>query len=206
MTQDIRICFVGDSLVNGAGDETALGWAGRLCAATNAGGTSVSYYNLGVRGNTSRDILLRWKNECALRLPDSCDGRIVISCGVNDTVIVKGSLRVPPEESCANIGEILRGAQCYKVLMVGPPPVEDNAQNERIRVLSKAFAYEAEALDVPYIDLYSSLACNEKYKRDVRTNHGCYPKGFHPTSSGYSMIAEIVSLSPNWWFYAPLTT
>ena len=29
MRQDIRICFVGDSFVNGTGDEAALGWAGR---------------------------------------------------------------------------------------------------------------------------------------------------------------------------------
>lgn len=36
MTQDIRICFIGDSLVNGTGDEAALGWAGRLCAMANA--------------------------------------------------------------------------------------------------------------------------------------------------------------------------
>ena len=36
MTQDIRICFIGDSLVNGTGDEAALGWAGRLCACAMA--------------------------------------------------------------------------------------------------------------------------------------------------------------------------
>lgn len=32
MTKDIRIFFVGDSFVNGTGDEEALGWAGRLGA------------------------------------------------------------------------------------------------------------------------------------------------------------------------------
>lgn len=203
MTQDIRICFVGDSLVNGAGDETALGWAGRLCAIANAGGTPVTYYNLGIRGNTSKDILLRWKHECALRLPDFCDGRIVISCGVNDTVIANGLLRVQPEESCANLREILRGANAYKILLVGPPPVEDNVQNERINTLSQAFAHEAMVFNVPYIELFSPLISDEKYKRDVSNNDGCYPKGFHPSSGGYSKIAEIVSLSPSWWFHAP---
>lgn len=59
MAHDIRICFVGDSFVNGIGDERALGWAGRLCAAANARGVPVTYYNLGVRRNTSKDILLR---------------------------------------------------------------------------------------------------------------------------------------------------
>lgn len=32
MKDDIRIGFIGDSLVNGTGDAMALGWAGRLCA------------------------------------------------------------------------------------------------------------------------------------------------------------------------------
>lgn len=202
MSQDIRICFIGDSLVNGAGDNTALGWAGRVCASANAGGAFVTYYNLGIRGNTSRDILLRWKNECALRLPNSCDGRVVISCGVNDTAIVNGSLRVSSEESCANIREILHGAKDYKAFVVGPPPVQDAAHNERIDALSKVLSREVEALNVPYLDLFSSLVSDEMYNRDVSSNDGCYPKGFHPTSSGYSRIAEIVCLSPSWWFHA----
>ena len=46
MTQGIRICFIGDSFVNGTGDETALGWAGGLCVAASASGKSTTYYNL----------------------------------------------------------------------------------------------------------------------------------------------------------------
>lgn len=203
MPQDTRICFIGDSLVNGAGDSTALGWAGRLCAAANANNEPVTYYNLGVRGNTSRDVMARWKNECALRLPDTCDGRVVLSCGVNDTVIVNGSLRVSHEESCANIREILLGAQTYKTLMVGPPPVEYSEQNERIKALSHAYAHEASLLNVPYIDLFSSLVANKEYMHDVSNNENCYPKGFHPTSLGYSLITNLVSLSPSWWFHTP---
>jgi len=30
--KDIRICFIADSFVDGTGDETYPGWAGRLCA------------------------------------------------------------------------------------------------------------------------------------------------------------------------------
>ena len=137
MAQDIRICFIGDSLVNGTGDEAALGWAGRLCAIANASDIPVTYYNLGIRRNTSKDILLRWESECTLRLPDFCDGRIVLSCGVNDTAIENGRVRVDFAESCANVRAILCGAKQYTVLMVGPPPVLDDEQNERIESLSR---------------------------------------------------------------------
>ncbi len=198
MTTDIRICFVGDSFVNGTGDETALGWAGRLCASAHACNFPVTYYNLGIRRNTSKDILGRWETECSLRLPETCDGRVVFSCGVNDTVIENGAVRVPPEESCANVREILRSVTKYKVLMIGPPPVGDDSQNERIMALSQLYAAEAKILGVQYIDLFLPLASDVAYKREVLGNDGS-----HPRSSGYTKMANIISSSSSWWFYAP---
>lgn len=198
MTKDIRICFLGDSFVNGTGDETALGWAGRLCADAHSRGIPVTYYNLGIRRNTSRDILHCWETECSLRLPDGCDGRIVLSCGVNDTVIENGSVRVRPEESCANVSEILGGAKKYKILMVGPPPVDEDEQNGRIKALSQSYAQEANNLGVTYIDLFSALASDTAYRREVSSNDGS-----HPRSGGYTKMAQIVSASPGWWLHAP---
>lgn len=196
MSQDIRICFVGDSFVNGTGDETALGWAGRLCAAAYAHGVPVTYYNLGIRRDTSKDVLRRWETECALRLPDSCDGHVVLSCGVNDTVIENGASRVSPEDSRANLQAILRAATKYKTLVVGPPPVSEDEQNERIGALSRALAEEASALDAPYIDLFSSLVGDAAYRREILANDGA-----HPRSSGYKKIANIILSSTRWWFH-----
>ena len=59
----MRICFIGDSFVNGTGDDACLGWAGRLCRDARAAGREVTYYNLGVRRNTSADIARRWRAE-----------------------------------------------------------------------------------------------------------------------------------------------
>ena len=73
MQKDIRICFIGDSLVNGTGDRQALGWSGRVCAAANRAGFIVTHYNLGIRGNTTQDILSRWKTEFELRKVNSVD-------------------------------------------------------------------------------------------------------------------------------------
>ena len=70
MDQDIRIRFVSDSFVNATGDEAALGWAGRLCATAQATGLSITYYNLEVRRNTSRDIRQHCEEECTQRLPE----------------------------------------------------------------------------------------------------------------------------------------
>lgn len=169
-----------------------------MCALARAGGFSVTCYNLGIRRDTSKDILRRWKTECSLRLPDACDDRVVLSCGVNDTTIETGSVRVPPEESRANVREILRGAGKYRVLMVGPPPVADDEQNKRIMFLSRSFVQEAGALCVPYVDLFSPLAADAAYQDEVRNNDGS-----HPRSGGYAKMARIVSSSSSWWFPAP---
>ncbi|HMQ55575.1 MAG TPA: hypothetical protein PKE64_15620 [Anaerolineae bacterium] len=52
----------------------------------------------------------RWEAECASRLPALCDGRVGLSCGVNDTVIENGAVRVRPEESCLNVWGALHRA------------------------------------------------------------------------------------------------
>lgn len=198
MAEDIRICFVGDSFVNGTGDETALGWAGRLCAAAHARGVPLTWYNLGIRRDTSRDVLMRWRGECTARLPAACDGRIVLSCGVNDAMIENGAVRVSPDESRANVRRMLGDAGKYRLLVVGPPPVADDEHNQRIMRLSEAFSREAAALGVPYVDVYSVLASDADYRHEIARNDGA-----HPRSRGYAKLAEIVGSSPSWWFRDP---
>lgn len=193
---DIRICFIGDSFVNGTGDETYLGWAGRLCTAANTGEISLTWYNLGVRRNTSTDILQRWEHECDVRLPDSCDGRVVLSCGVNDMVIEDAQHRVLAQESCSNIRQILLQANSkYKTLMVGPAPVGDDDLNRSLKNISAAYALEAKAIGIPYIEVFSQLADNQRYLLESRNNDG-----YHPMSYGYAAIANIIRRSDQWWF------
>jgi lysophospholipase L1-like esterase len=69
----LRICFIGDSFVNGTGDPTCLGWTGRICAAASDRGHDLTYYNLGIRRQTSADIQARWQQEVSLRLPPATD-------------------------------------------------------------------------------------------------------------------------------------
>lgn len=190
---DVRICFIGDSFVNGTGDETTLGWAGRLCAAA-VGGVSVTCYNLGVRRDTSADILRRWEAECPHRLPACCDGRVVVSCGVNDTAMEDGRTRVDFDDSCANIRAILDDG-VYPSILVGPPPVADDAHNARIRRLSDAFSDIAASLGVGYVALFGRLLDDTVYMSECAAYDGA-----HPRSAGYERIAALIRSDPDWWF------
>jgi acyl-CoA thioesterase-1 len=208
MTQDIRICFIGDSFVNGTGDDTALGWVGRVCAAARARGVGLTAYNLGIRRDTSLDVLARCEQEWGRRLPVRIDGRIVLSFGVNDTVIEDAGAgpgggsrqRVTAAESSDAFRRIVEAAvamvgSARRVLFVGPPPVADDDHNARIERLAAAFFVEAAKRDVLHIDLFTPLVSDVSYRREIANGDGA-----HPTAAGYARIAKHVLASPAWWF------
>ncbi|MGV9674284.1 GDSL-type esterase/lipase family protein [Nocardia sp. NPDC003482] len=189
MTRDVRICFVGDSLVAGHGDRQCLGWAGRLAARAIGAGRPVVHYNLGVNGQTSLDIAARWERECAPRLPDGSDGRIVFSFGVNDTLADDGRVRVAAERSVAALTDVLRGAagRGWSAMVVAPPPVDDDEQNARIEKLDARFGEVCAAERVPYVRVHQPLRQSEVWMRALRAGDG-----YHPGAPGYEEFAALI--------------
>lgn len=196
----MRLCFFGDSFVNGTGDPECRGWVGRLCAATATGGHDLTVYNLGIRRDTSADIARRWHSEAALRLPADSDGRLVFSFGVNDCVVEAGARRVPLEQTIANARSIITQAARWKpTLVVGPPPLPDNAVNERVGVVSCALEEICRGLGVPYRETVDWLG-----RSSVWLNEAAAGDGAHPGAGGYRVLADHVSGWSAWqdWFGA----
>ena len=190
----LRLCFVGDSLVNGTGDPACLGWSGRICASACDAGHDITYYNLGVRRATSTDIHGYWRDEVARRLPAEFDGRVVFSFGVNDTTEVDGALRVPAETTLAQARAILTDAQStWPILLVGPTPVLDAAHNERIVQLSQHLETLATELDVAYLPVFDVLQRSGVWLDEVRRTDGA-----HPRDGGYAALAQCVQAWPAW--------
>ncbi|WP_067834905.1 GDSL-type esterase/lipase family protein [Nocardia lijiangensis] len=189
MARDLRICFVGDSFVAGVGDPLCCGWAGRLGVAAHADGLPYTGYNLGVRRQTSADIAARWQAECAPRLPDGTEARVVFSFGVNDTVHEDDSPRVEPDASAANLTAMLADAAArgWPTLVVAPPPVDDDAHNARTARLDERFAEICAAARVPYVRVHHELRANEVWMREVRAGDGA-----HPSAGGYDAIAALI--------------
>ena len=193
----MRICFVGDSFVNGTGDPDCLGWAGRVCAAARRAGRDVTYYNLGVRRDTSADVAARWEREVAPRLPPDhpeFEPRVAFSFGVNDTTAEGSGTRVAVERSLRNLRAILAAAQRrYPVLFVGPPPVASAAQNRRIEALSANYAGVCAELCVPYLAVFPALSSPSTWMREVAVGDGS-----HPGAGGYAELAGLVSAWEPW--------
>ncbi len=197
-----RICFIGDSITLGTGDESMLGWPGRLSATARSRGHDVTAYNLGVRGETSADIKKRWRNEAARRILPGMDGLLVFAFGLNDCVIEdRKKLRAMPEQTADNARALLSEASAWlPCLFVGPAPVDDsrlppqvipgkelrifNSQIERANAVLAKVATEA---GVPYLDLFTQLITDAEWQALMRQGDGV-----HPPQGGYELIARLI--------------
>ena len=188
---EVQLCFIGDSFVAGVGDETGLGWTGRLAVRAASAGRPVTAYNLGIRGNTSADILARVRAEVDVRRNPARQTWIVLSMGVNDTIFVDGAPRVALEESCANLGLLLDMFAGDPVLVVGPPAVSDEEINARIRELTVRFHARCRDRGIPFVPVFYPLEENPVWRRQVLEGDGV-----HPRSEGYVELSELVA--PHW--------
>ena len=201
-----RICFVGDSMTTGTGDDQFLGWPGRLCQAERVRGHDLTHYNLGIRGDTSVMIARRWRSECEARLPPEYPGALVFAFGVNDTAEENGRLRVDPEESVATARTILGEAARWKpTLMIGPAPVDEtkmplsigpvprDMRNVRIAKMSRLLEGVASEVGVPYFDTYTLLADNPLWKRAIAASDGV-----HAIGDGYALMAARIGAWSGW--------
>src|SRR5690606_38662926 len=108
---DHRICFVGDSFVQGTGDTAGGGWVRRVAAAAVAAGYDITACKLGVRRDTSADVAARWQAECDARLRAECSPYLVFSFGANDMTADGEVLRVPMPASVENFRSIISEAR-----------------------------------------------------------------------------------------------
>ncbi|PIW28306.1 MAG: lipase, partial [Rhodospirillales bacterium CG15_BIG_FIL_POST_REV_8_21_14_020_66_15] len=207
-----RICFVGDSLINGTGDHAFLGWPGRVCRREVQVGHDITCYNLGIRAETTEMIRARWRAECTPRLLDIYPGALVFSFGTNDTAAEAGKTRVEFDRSLENARAMIGEAMDWKpTLWIGPPPIDERRQpfqagpgspvrefrNARIAKLSDSFAAMAADMGVPYLDLFTPLSGDSAW-------NGATGDGVHPPDDGYALIAERVTGWEAWrrWFPA----
>jgi lysophospholipase L1-like esterase len=193
----MRICFFGDSFVNGTGDDDGLGWVGRLVAGARRGGRDVTGYNLGIRGNTSADVAVRWKGEASLRLLPGCDGRLVFSFGANDCASngVDDGPRVGRAESLTHAEAILDAAHRWlPTLMIGPGIIASHDEaNARICALSADYAKLCERIGVPYLEICQLMLASPTWSQEALAGDGA-----HPNRGGYALVADAVSDWRSW--------
>jgi acyl-CoA thioesterase-1 len=190
-TRDVGLVFIGASLVAGVGDPKGQGWVSRVVGRTQHPDLELTAYNLGVRGNTSADVLERWRVECPPRWAGRAERRLVVSVGTNDAVqgITLARHRL-------NLANILDDAASTGIgtFVVSPPPSVDEELNGKLDVLVEAQADVCSRRGVPFVDCFRPLQGHEQWQSDVAASR--VPN--HPGQAGYGLIAWLV-LHNGWY-------
>ena len=188
----MRLCVFGDSFVNGTGDPERLGWVGRV----TQGACDLTVYNLGVRGDTSREIRERWRGEAERRSAADEEMRLVFAFGVNDCCpdSAGNARRIARESSLGNAAAILSEASGrWATLMIGPPPIADESINDRIGDLDGALSAVAARHAIPYFTVFATLRAEATWMDEIAARDGA-----HPGARGYAALARLVAAWPVW--------
>ncbi len=183
--RDLAIVFLGGSLVAGVGDPKGQGWVTRVVGRTQHPDLELTAYNLGVRGNTSADLLHRWATEVPLRWAGRTERRVVLSVGTDD--VLQG---ITLARHRLNLANLLDDAASSGVgaFVVSPPPTADAELNERLEVLVDAQADVCARRGVPFVDCYAPLMGHDQWRTDLAASS----VENHPGQAGYGLIAWLV--------------
>jgi lysophospholipase L1-like esterase len=183
--RDIGMVFIGASMTAGYGDPKGLGWVGRVVARTQHPDLDLTAYNLGVRGNTSGDIVARWGAECYPRWKNRAERRLVVSVGLND--VVSGMTLARSRLNLANVLDEATNAG-IGAFVVGLTPTLDDDLNRRVEALAEAQSDVCSRRGITYVDCFRPLATHDQWMADLAAS----PDRSHPGQAGYGLIAWLV--------------
>lgn len=183
--RDVGLVFVGDSFVAGYGDPKALGWVSRVVARTAHPDLDVSSYNLGIRGQSSADLLNRWRSEGLPRWAERRERRVVVGVGHSD---LDQDLSIA--RSRLNMANVLDDATARGIspFVVGPPPTLDAEFNRRLEALVEAQSDVCVRRSVPFVDCYYPLLEHDQWLSELAAAHDQR----HPGQAGYGLLAWLV--------------
>lgn len=197
----MRVLIFGDSIAQGFWDIEG-GWVARLRKTYDERAVDTDDYdqpaifNLGVSGNSSDDVLARFKNEVKARATEEL--ALVIAIGVNDARTEAGVDYSDINRYKQNLSEILKAAQQHssKILFVGLTPcVEERSNpvswgdtgytNSRIKEFDDTLSQFCREKQVELVEVYEPFV-----KAEAETE--LLPDGLHPNEEGHQLIADLV--------------
>ncbi|MGE4064913.1 MAG: GDSL-type esterase/lipase family protein [Rhodospirillaceae bacterium] len=190
----MRVCFFGDSFVNGYGDPEYQGWVGRLCRSARAQGYDLTAYNWGIRRASSDDIKASWLAEASARLPREHRGAVVFSFGANDRVMDRGEMRVPMSRSLDNTRTILAtAAPRWPTLFISSPrPIAGDPEGVAAAQV-RGIAAICDGQNVPLFDAFAESANFTHWRAEATAGDGA-----HPGARGYEELAVLLAAWPAW--------
>lgn len=207
-SKPLRIIAIGDSLIYGYGDREGGGWVERLRREWMTSEQDHALYNLGVRGDRTKQIQNRLEKEWSHRgeLRNKYPDLIILSVGVNDSPRLghpQGKNLTDLTQFKQDIADLLDQAQALSpVIFVGMIPVDEDKMpfldcfyyNQRDQYCYKEITKQAcQTRNIPYLDTFDSWISRGEYWRKAQISDD----GLHPNVNGYkSLFNEIINWQP----------
>jgi len=188
----MNICIFGDSITWGASDFEKSGWVERLKSHCLEKYDDVNIYNLGIPGNTTNDLLKRFKSEAIIREPDL----IIFAIGINDSGYEeeKNKISINLKFFRKNIIKLVKIAKkiTNKIIFIGLTRVDESKtkpiececnvyyENEIIEKFDTTLKEISKENNFDYIEMKNILS-NEDLD-----------DGLHPNSNGHEKIFQEV--------------
>jgi len=182
-----NICIFGDSLVYGQGDSKEGGWVNRLQYKIKG---KTKFWNFGIPGDTSVDLLKRLEGELKEKNPDV----VFVGIGANDSQYKKGMSEnktlIDLKNYVKNLKIISESIKKYTndIIFIGIPNMNDSITknwsyryhfcNKNIETYNNELENFCKENNFTYIDIFGLL--DESNLSD----------GAHPNSIGYEKIAN----------------
>jgi lysophospholipase L1-like esterase len=187
-----NICVFGDSITWGACDKEYGGWFNRLCLYNENNSTEDIYlYNLGIPGDTTKELVLRLDNECKFRSPTS----IMIAIGINDTALTNNYPSTSYDKFITNIQILINLSKKYTedITFIGlTPVVEMNANRDDNNI---GYKFDNNKI-IEYDNVIKNIATNNNlkyiYLYDKLNKDDISEDGVHPNSNGHEKIFNIL--------------
>lgn len=190
----------GASTTYGAWD-TEGGWVTRLRKRIDHQGFEHFIYNLGISGDTTEDILVRFDHEIQSRYDEGDEHIVLFAIGINDAVVWYPEVNrfwVEPEKFEENLQTLFSKANQFtqKIAFISLFPVEEHKVNpspwdpeaaykmKNIEKYNEILRKVTNELQMPLVDLYTVFA-NESLAEVLHD-------GLHPNDTGHEIIAREV--------------
>jgi lysophospholipase L1-like esterase len=203
----MRVLVFGASITQGFWD-TKGGWVQRLRSHYDTIKTQdiskedeyPDIFNLGISGNTTKDVLNRLQNETKARITNKSNSAIVFSIGTNNAAVeVNGKEWSTPEEYRTELEEIISQTKelTAKIIFVGLPCCDEsrttpvswlaiNYTNERLLLFDKVAREVCLKHNIAHIAIY------EPMQKQLNKGTNLFEDGLHPNNEGHELIFKLV--------------
>ncbi len=194
-SKKFKICIFGDSIAYGWFDFEKHGWVYRLREVLEKKG-DYRIFNLSIPGDTTKDLLKRFKHESIVREPDM----IIFAVGLNDSQFYfkEKKFKVNPSVFEKNVIRLVNLAKTItdEIVFVGLTPVDEKfttplpkdstriLKNEFIEKYNRIIKNVCKNEKVKFIDIFNKWKKNNY--RELLFD------GLHPNEKGHQEIFRIV--------------